>query len=271
MPSKLVREPLIHFLVGALLVFALYWATGTGRDPSDYEIHLDETDIARLEADWQQNFRRMPTPDELDSLIDQAIAEEIYYREALRLGLDKDDPVIRRRLYQKMRFLDSEEAGSLEPTETDLQQWLDRNRTKYAMPPRYDFKQIYFGQISAAAARERVDQLRGGATPADLARPISLPAALESATNADIARLFGDRFASNLEVLNPGRWEGPVPSGFGVHAVRITAKTPGRSATLADVRNQVLNDWRAAGQDARQERALARYRADYDIKVAGRP
>jgi peptidyl-prolyl cis-trans isomerase C len=271
MLRKLIREPLIHFLAGALLIFAFFWATGTDRDPADYAISIDETDIDRLVADWERNFRRAPSQQELDGLIDQEIAEEIYYREALRLGLDKNDPVIRRRLFTKMRFLDGENTGDTVPTDAMLQQWMDQHPGKYTLSPLYDFEQIYLGQIDAAAARDIVGALRRGAAPAAFAQSLSLPAALERVSRADIARQFGDRFAGQLMALEPGVWSGPIASGFGVHAVRVTAKRPGQKATLDEVRQRVANDWHADRQATEKEKALARYRSRYQITVAGRP
>jgi len=271
MLRKFIREPLIHFLGGALLVFAFFWATGTGRDPADYAISIDETDIDRLTTDWIQNFRRAPTKAELDGLIDQEIAEEIYYREALRLGLDKNDPVVRRRLFTKMRFIDSEDADNVAPTDAILQQWIDKHPGKYALSPLYDFEQIYLGQISAAQAGDWIAQLNDGGNPVANAKSISLPANLERASIAEIARQFGDRFAGQLEGLEPGKWGGPITSGFGVHAVKITAQAPGKKAALDDVRQRVVNDWRAAQQAEQKEKALARYRAQYEITIVGRP
>lgn len=271
MLRKLIREPLIHFLGGALLVFAFFWATETGRDPADYVISIDETDIDRLAADWQRNFRRAPTPAELDSLIEQEIAEEIYYREALRLGLDRNDPVIRRRLFTKMRFLDSENAANSAPTDAMLEQWMDEHPGRYALSSLHDFEQIYLGQISAAAAGDIIAQLNRGARPVTFAQALSLPTKLKRASNAEISRQFGDRFAAQLQALEPGAWSGPVSSGFGLHAVRIIARQPGQAATLDDVRQQVVNDWHAAQQAEQKEKSLSRYRAQYDISVAGRP
>lgn len=268
---KFTREPLIHFLGGALLIFGFFWATGTDRDPADYAINVGDSDIARLKATWIQNFRRAPTQDELDGLIDQEIAEEIYYREALRLGLDKNDPVIRRRLYTKMRFIDGEETANADPSDAVLQEWMDKFPDKYALKPLYDFEQIYLGQISTAEASERINQLNGGADPAQFAQPISLPAALNRASTAEISRPFGDRFAGQIDGLAPGKWRGPITSGFGVHAVKLTGITPGKKATLVEVRQQVVNDWRADGQAAQKEEALSDYRAQYEITVAGRP
>ena len=268
---KLLREPLIHFLGGALLVFAFFWATGSNRDPADYAISIDETNIERLKAGWVQNFRREPTQAELDSLIDQEIAEEIYYREALRLGLDRNDPVIRRRLFTKMRFIESEETADSEADDETLQQWMDANPGKYALPPLYDFEQIYLGQISASEARQQIDQLKSGANPASFARPLSTPRTFSRAETAAISRQFGDRFVEQLEKLEPGVWSGPIVSGFGSHAVKVSAKTAGQTATLADVRKRVVNDWSAARQTEQRDKSLARLLAEYEITVAGRP
>ena len=129
--KNLLKEPLVHFLGGALLVFGFFWVTGTDRDPADYQIEVTEADIARIKANWTQNFRRLPNDEELDGLIEQQISEEIYYREALRLGLDLDDAVIRRRLFTKMRFLENEDSESEDPADSILQQWMDDNPVSY--------------------------------------------------------------------------------------------------------------------------------------------
>tara|TARA_R110000824_G_scaffold104214_6_gene247380 strand:- start:49687 stop:50502 length:816 start_codon:yes stop_codon:yes gene_type:complete len=271
MLRKFIREPLVHFLGGAFLIFVFFWATGSSRDPADYAISIDETDIARLKTDWIQNFRRAPTQQELDVLIDQEIAEEIYYREALRLGLDKNDPMIRRRLFTKMRFVDGQDADNVAPTDTMLQQWMDKNPSKYALSALIDFEQIYLSQISAAEARKRIDELNNGTTSSALAQSISLPATLKRASIEEIGRQFGDKFAGQLEGLETGVWSGPVTSGFGVHAVKVTAKIPGKAAALDDVRQRLVNEWHAAQQAEQKEKALARYRAQYEITVAGRP
>jgi len=273
MIRKLLKEPLIHFLIGALLVFGFFWATGTGRDPSDYTISIDERDIARLKAGWVQNFRRPPTEEELDGLIDQEIAEEIYYREALRLGLDRGDPIIRRRLSKKMRFLNSEDIAD-NPSDAALNEWMDGHQGKYTLSSLYDFEQIYLGQngtLNVDEVKTIAERLnKGTAKPSDFARPISLPTSLNKADISDISRQFGEEFASALSGLASGKWAGPVQSGFGLHLVSITARTPGKPAGLDDIRQRVANDWRAA-QVAKHEQAIfKKYRKQYDVQVAGR-
>lgn len=142
----LLKEPLVHFLGGALLIFGFFWATGSNRDLADYEIAIDATDVERLRTGWVQNFRRAPTQAELDGLIDQEIKEEIYYREGLRLGLDRNDPLIRRRLYTKMRFLDNQETSVNDPSDAILKKWMDEHADKYIVSSLYDLEQIYLGQ-----------------------------------------------------------------------------------------------------------------------------
>lgn len=268
---KLLKEPLVHFLGGALLVFAFFWATGTNRDPADYEITVGETDIERLKAGWVQNFRRAPTQDELDSLIDQEVKEEIYYREALRLGLDRNDPLIRRRLFTKMRFLDNQEGSEDNPSDTLLQKWLDDHPDKYALSSLYDLEQIYLGQSPEQSISETLDGLNQGTIEPDaIGQPISLPAKLNQTGAFEITRQFGEKFAGSLNATTVGQWQGPIESGFGQHLVKVTSKTPGKAPALDGVRQAITNDWRAAQTASLEEAAFDKYRAQYDIKVSGR-
>lgn len=268
---KLLKEPLVHFLGGALLVFGFFWATGTNRDPADYEITIGETDVERLKAGWAQNFRRAPTQDELDSLIDQEVKEEIYYREALRLGLDRNDPLIRRRLFTKMRFLDNQEGSEDNPSDTILQKWLDDHPGKYALSSLYDLEQIYLGQSPGDSISETLDDLNQGTMEPDaIGQPISLPAQLSQTGAFEITRQFGEKFAAELSNIEIGLWQGPIQSGFGQHLVKITSKTPGKPPALDDVRQAVTNDWRAAQTASLEEAAFDKYSSQYEIKVTGR-
>lgn len=271
--TKLLKEPLVHFLAGALLVFGFLWATGSDRDPADYAISIDETDIARLQARWIQNFRRNPTPAELEGLIEQEITEEIYYREALRLGLEYNDPVVRRRLATKMRFLNNADSGSNPPSDAELQKWMDEQPEKYAVGAEYDFEQIYLGQGDELTA-EQIDEmqrdLNQGSTSAEtIGKTLSVPRQVSNASVSDISRQFGEEFASSLAELETGLWSGPVSSGFGIHLVRIGNVIPGKTPDLNIVRQDVLNDWRANKIALQEKAALNSYRSQYDIRIAG--
>jgi hypothetical protein len=261
--KSLAREPLVHFLIAGAALFALNGLYG-GEDAQDRSISIDEEQVARLAGQWQQQWRRQPSPKELDGLIRDHIKDEIYYREAMRLRLDIDDPVIRRRLRSKMEFLASAQAENTPPTEAELARYYAANNARYASDPVYGFDQLYFGD-DEAAARRAVTLLNDGKTLT--ARAISLPAGMEKAGASEIGKLFGDDFTESLRALPVGRWSGPVQSGFGLHAVRIRAATASRVAPLTEISQRVTNDWRA---ETRLKREAAAYQAlldGYDIRI----
>ena len=267
----LSREPLAHFVVAGAAVFFLNGLRDTPVDPASRTIRIDEVQVGRLTDAFALSWQRPPNRSEVDGLIRDYIREEIYYREAIRLGLDQEDPVIRRRLRSKMEFLSRSEAENAVPTDATLQAWLDRNPTKYAGDATYSFDQVYVGGNDPSLARRRAliiqKTLNSGAAPAGLGDPLSAPRTLENARFTDIARTFGDDFAGALHSLPMGRWIGPVASGFGMHVVRVRATTPPDRPRLADVRQQVENDWREATIEARDARAYQALLDGYTIKI----
>jgi len=272
--SKLIREPLVHFLIGAFFVFVFFAVTGLDRNTEDYSVRLDQADVSRLASTWQQNFRRPPAKQELDGLIDQEIREEIYYREALRLGMNVNDAVIRRRLAKKMKFLQSEDGEDDKPTDLVLKKWLDDHPKKYALSSRYDLEQIYLGQfndVDAKRAKRMIAQLNAGtAKPGSIRKPLSLPESIENENEREISRQFGEKFALAIGEQKRGEWTGPVLSGFGLHIIRITAKQPGQMPTLDQVKQAVTNDWRARQTKDREDNAYQKLLQQYDVQVAGR-
>lgn len=262
---SLAREPLVHFLFAGLLLF-LVLGRSDAVDPGSRTITVDEDRIARLSANWERIWQRPPTADELDRAIEAHVREEIYYREALRLGLDQDDIVIRRRLQSKMEFLARATAESERPDEAVLRQWLEDHAALYAPGATMSFDQVYLGE--RGEVDDLLRQLREGADPAGLGAPISLPPSMTDAGRSAIERRFGEAFARAIDPERIGEWQGPVRSGFGNHLVRVTAYEPGDPPALADVRQRVENDWRAATLADREEEAYALLRARYSVDVA---
>ncbi|NNC73223.1 MAG: peptidyl-prolyl cis-trans isomerase [Sphingomonadaceae bacterium] len=262
----LLREPLVYFLLAGALLFLLI-GRGGDNEPADRNIIVGDAEIARISANWERTWQRPPTRAELDRLIDDFVREEILYREALRLGLDEDDTVIRRRLRSKMEFLARAEVESVSPDDATLQEWLDDNAARYAEGARTSFEQVYIG--AGGDDGEELAQLRAGADSASVGEPLSVPRSLERASRTDIARQFGEQFAASLDPLEVGGWQGPVPSGFGRHLVRITAREPGEPARLSEIRQRVENDWRTATLDDRQEDAYRALRESYTVEIAG--
>lgn len=259
-----LREPIVHFLIAGSALFLLMSQFGA-EDNLDRSITIDEPEVARLASQWEQTWRRPPTPQQLDNLIRDDIKEEIYFREAMRLGLDVDDPIIRRRLRAKMEFLANSEIQNMQPTEAALQQFYAANKSRYAERPAFSFDQQFLGE-DVREAKAAIDALNaGGIAPA---QPLSVAARLDDASSDSIAREFGDDFAESLRTLPVGRWSGPVKSGFGWHAVRVQKVTASRLPPVSDIRQRVSNDWRAQTQVKREAAAYQALLDGYDIRIA---
>jgi hypothetical protein len=262
-----LREPLLHFLIGGLAVFLFSLWRGEPVDPASRTIVITEAQVARLAASWEQSWRRQPTQQEIDALIRDFIKDEIYYREALRLGLDGEDVVIRRRLRSKMEFLARAQVESAKPEDAVLQAWLDRYPARFASDADFSLDQIYLGPPESADAPAMLKAVSRGADWTKQGQSISLPRSLDKASQTDIERQFGTPFAKALPALAQGVWVGPVASGFGLHLVRVRAAEASGKPRLADVRQAVENDWHAATMQEREAKAYQALLEGYDIEI----
>jgi hypothetical protein len=262
---RILGEPLVHFLGLALFIIWAYWAVGPRQDDTDTAIVVSPARIEQLSAVFTRTWQRPPTAAELKGLVDDFVKEEIYVREARRLGLDADDTVIRRRLRLKMEFLSEAEAELTPPTDSELQDYLDKHAESFARPPRYSFDQVNFssdsrGTSAEADARKLLVALNGAEPPdpRGLGDPTLLPASLDDADPDTVARTFGEEFAAGLTPLPLGVWSGPIASSYGIHLVRLRAKKAGEAPPLSEVREQVLREWmHAKKQDIEAQRLNA--------------
>ncbi len=267
-----LHEPLVHFLAAGFLVFLFFSWRGETVDPASRTITISAAQIEQLAGGWAETWNRPPTQVEIDGLIRDSIKEEIYNREAKRMGMDVDDPVIRRRLRSKMEFLESSEIENAVPDDATLQAWLDKHSQKYVEDVRYSFDQIYLkaqtGDAVSGRAKQILIALKKGADWQDMGDTISLPKFMENASKTEIARTFGDDFAASLGDQNSGRWIGPIASGFGVHLVRIRNVQASATPSLKQVRQQVENDWRSATLKDRMDKSYQTLLDGYTIKIA---
>ena len=260
------REPLVHFLgLGALLYVGLTWG-GTPVDPASRVITVDAAQQAQLALGFERVMGRAPTDAELDARIERFVREEVLYREALRLGLDQDDAVVRQRMVAKMDMTASAAAEIAEPTEAQLQAYFEANRARYAGARSVSFEQQLYGDRAEAVAG--LAGKNGSDYLSDAGQLSSLPAEMTDAPLREVAARFGQQFASGLvQVPADGQWHGPVPSGFGWHIVRITARAA-QEPDFATLRPRIANDWRSAEIAAREARAYAILREAYRVEIA---
>ena len=280
--KKILREPLVHFLLAGAALFLLFGAVGdrdssAGRvDAESDRIVVSEGDFDRLLTGWTRTWQRPPTQQELDGLIEDHIAEEIFYREALAMGLDEDDMIIRRRLRQKMEFLVEDLAGQTDPTDEQLQEFMQEDADKYRVGGLTSFTQIYINQDSRGeAALDYADRLLTELSAAgdhvDLEsvgdRLLMLPSEFESTSERDVQALFGMQFTEQLPDLPVGQWAGPVESGYGLHLVLVRERTGGHMPALDDVRDDVLRDWQVANREKTNREVYERLREKYEVVV----
>ena len=258
--AALLREPLLHFLVAGALVFAAL--SGRAPEPSERRIVVDEMVVAGLVNHYIQAFRRPPTAPELDELIRDHVRSEVYYREALRLGLDRDDEVVKKRLRNKMLAVAGAEAEAAQPTDAQLQAVLAKDPARYALPPRYTLTQRYLGE-DTPALRGAANGVGGPALPSV---PFPLPGHIVDAATFDLAQQFGDDFAAALAKAPIGQWT-LMASGFGLHVVKVEQRMVPPPPRLANVRQRLENDWRSVAVRKAEEAQLQALLAGYDVVI----
>lgn len=263
--NSVLREPLLHFLLLGAAVFGLYAIFDDAPPPvAEQTITVSENDARRLVTEFEATWRRVPTAQELDRLIEHLVDEEVYVREAKALGLDQGDAIIRRRLQLKMEFLTETGAQSVDPDDATLADHLAANAKQFSRAPVLALQQVFLGQGTAGAAEIAV-KLNSGGDPAAFGERTLLPRALPAGPPRVIDSSFGTGFFDRLLDLPQGEWVGPIPSTFGQHLVRITDLRAGGVPPLDDIREDVLQDWRGTLTTQLREDRLKVMRARYAV------
>ena len=258
--SSLRFNPLVQFFAAGAVIFSLYSFYEKPEAASTDAITINIAEQENLASLFEKTWRRPPTPVELEGLIESRVREELFYREALALGLDDGDVIVRRRLAQKIEFISDDLAVRREPTDEELSAFLKENAEKYAIEPSITFRQIYLntdrrgpGLMDDAGAI--LAELERGADPLVLGDVIELPQAMEEVTVSQVSRVFGNEFAEAAGHAEPGAWFGPIRSAYGAHLVKLVANVAGRAPTLDEARKAIERDWR----EAQRQQARAAY------------
>ena len=275
MLKKWLREPLLHFLLIGGALFFIYGVQNDGFVNDNNRIVISEADINRLITLWGKKQLRPPTQAELDGLIEQQIREEVMYREALAMGLDQNDSIVRRRLAQKVEFISSDLAAQVEPTDKELADYLAAHPDKFKIAARMSFVQVYFntdqrGVRAEKDAQELLNELKQPDSNIDVMTrgdAFMMGQRHENITEYGVSRLFGKDFASKLFTLSTAEWQGPVFSGYGLHLIQISNKTLEQQAELATVRDKVRNEWLAEQRRRVDKSFYQSLRQRYEIVV----
>jgi len=273
-----LREPLVHFLLAGAAIFGVYAVVHrpAPKDPADRSIRITQGDIEQLRQGWLSQWQRLPSETELQDLVANRVKEEVLSREALQLGLDRDDLIVRRRLAQKFEFLSQDLIGVREPTEADLNAFLARHADRYQVPTLLNFSQVYISQDRGRKSPEEdankiLEQLRAGTDASTVGDPSILEAEVRNRAEDEVSRQFGGSFAAGVVTLEPGVWSGPLRSVYGWHLVKARPRSPGRAPALAEIRAAVVKDWNDEQSRSANEDLLRRLRARYDITIETTP
>ncbi|NJN47788.1 MAG: peptidyl-prolyl cis-trans isomerase [Candidatus Competibacteraceae bacterium] len=276
---EFLKEPLLHFLIAGSALFATYiWLNQDTDDPAwsgSRTVHITAAEVEWLQQTWALQWQRPPSEDELKGLVADHLKETLLVQEALALGLDENDTVVRRRLAQKMAFLVADTAQLAEPDEDELQRFYQTHHERFQAPARVSFTHVYFNrdqhgaqaEADAQAALRQLSQTEATASTTNFGDRFLVGYDFIDADKAEVASLFGPDFASRVFALEPGPWQGPITSGFGLHLVRVANKQAAQLRELAAVRGEVLKLWQEQREQERHAQYFAALLEKYDVVV----
>ena len=265
------REPLIHFvLIGAALFLLFAW-TRTPDDNTSNRIVVSASQVEQLEARFKRTWLRPPTRSELNGLVDSFVRDEVYYREALAMGLDRNDPMVRRRLRQKLEFILEDLSAIDQPDDQTLKVFLHQYADRFRLEPSISFNQIFLNPDTRPDlkkdAKAMIDQLRAGADPTTLGDPTLMAFTFNSAAQSVIARSFGKVFAQKVVKLATGDWSGPVFSGMGAHLIQVTESIESRLPELSEIRDIVEREYMARHRQEMKDATYKKLLEGYEVVI----
>jgi hypothetical protein len=271
---RLLREPLVQFLLIGLALFGAWRWMGpaqAGRDAGN-RIVITEDDLKQMTVAWMAQGMPPPTPQQMQSLVEKRVREEVLYREALALGLDKDDVIVRRQLARKMEFVAEDVSKLDDPTPQELRTWFDQHASRFALPARATFRHVYFSpdrrgastraDAEAALARFAGQPINVSTVPGD---PFMFQSYYGDRSMDVVAKEFGPAFARALAATPPGAWAGPLQSGYGWHLVFIDSMTPQRVPDFEEIEPEVKNAWTEDHREKTRAKLYEAMRARYEV------
>ena len=273
--KPILKEPLLHFLLLGAAIFVAYSLVSKRTSGEPEQIVISAGQVAAMAEGFTRTWQRPPNREELEGLIRDRVQEEVYCREAMALGLDKDDTIIRRRLRQKMEFVTDDIAALGEPTDQELSAYLRAHPDTFRVQRQFTFSQVYLnperrGQNLARDTAQLLAQLRQAGAKVDFSELgdfFLLEHRFEAAPASEVAKQFGEKFATELGKLAPGGWHGPIESGYGAHVVFVSERMEGRVPALAEVRDAVQREWTNARRVETNEKFYAELLKRYSVTI----
>jgi len=276
--ARLLREPLVQFLALGAVLFALYGVAGKRNAEAPDKIVVSASRVANLADGFARTWRRPPSEQELQGLIEDYIRDEVFYREGRAAGLDRDDVVIRRRVRQKMEFL-AEDMSVPEPSDEQLAAYLASNPERFRAEDEITFHQVFLSATRRANTIESdskqvasvLDRADAAVDATALGDPFLLGEEFRGVSTSKVTSIFGESFAQRIVAMEKGRWQGPVSSGFGQHFVFISERVSGSLPPLDAARPAVRREWANARRVEAERKLYASLRERYEVVVEAPP
>ena len=268
--KNLWREPLVHFLLIGFALFLFYDLTRESGSEAPNRIVVNSGQVEQLAANFKRTWMRPPTEDELTALVENRVREEVFYREALAMGLDQNDPLVRRRMRMKLEFI-LEDLSTQDVTDEELTAFLQKHPDKFRSEAQVSFQQVFLNPDKrkdlANDAKKLLASLNGGVAPETVGDPTLVPADYSLAAQSEIARSFGERFAQDAIKLTPGDWTGPVYSAYGGHLLKVSERVEESQPKLADIRALVEREYLVQQRKEQKDLAYQQLREGYEVTI----
>ena len=268
--KKLWREPLMHFLLIGFALFLFYGLTNEQGSEAPNRIVVNSGQVEQLAANFKRTWMRSPTEDELIALVENHVREEVFYREALAMGLDQNDPIVRRRMRMKLEFI-LEDLSSQDVTDEVLTAFLEKHADKFRSEAQVSFQQVFLNPDKrkhlASDAKKLLTSLNSGTAFDSVGDSTLVPAEFSQASQSEIARSFGERFAADVIKLQPGNWTGPVYSAYGVHLLKVSERVEASQPALADIRLLVEREYLVQKRKQQKDLAYQTLREGYEVTI----
>ena len=272
--NRWLKEPLLHFALLGMVIFAVSAWRERQRPAENAAANIEITagTIAWLREGFTRQWHREPDADDLRGLLNDHLREEVLYREALAMGLDRNDSIVRRRMAQKMDFLTQDVAAAEDPDDATLRKFFGENSSRYATAARVSFRHVFFSKERRGAnlekdASEALAALAHGRSDETMGDPFLREHEFTDANADEIAAALGREFAEKVAVMPAGEWRGPFASSYGVHLVRVSKRAEPQPSKFEAVREAVARDFSDERRRTANHDFLERLKTQYRITV----
>ena len=257
----LLREPLVHFFLIALIIFVIYGFSNRNRSTF---LELDQTEIDGRLFMQEMATGQAISEERRDYFIAAFVEEQILVQEALKLGLD-DDARIHDILAQKMRHVLS--GDIIQPNEAELEAFYRTNLERYRTLPTLDTDEIVFNSKDSLP-EELLEQLAAGMDAESLLSqsPGNL-APLPNVNRLDLSNIFDVAFSDQVFGADIGPWQGPFLSNRGQHWLQVKSKTESKLPLLGEIRDRVRLEWINMEEEQRLQTEIEKLWKQYTVRI----